>query len=118
MVEASLKDKDNPLFIRRLKEDLRDFEGKPLFTNRYPMTIKFKLSDEERELYHKLSQYVGEQYNKALTLDKKRNIGFALLILQRRMASSTYALLKSLREEKTVLKTCLKALSLIKNYLI
>ena len=114
MVEASLKDKDNPLFIRRLKEDLRDFEGKPLFTNRYPMTIKFKLSDEERELYHKLSQYVGEQYNKALTLDKKRNIGFALLILQRRMASSTYALLKSLERRKNRLENLLKSAELNK----
>jgi superfamily II DNA or RNA helicase len=114
MVEASLKDKDNPLFIRRLKEDLRDFEGKPLFTNRYPMTIKFKLSDEERELYQKLSKYVGEQYNKALTLDKKRNIGFALLILQRRMASSTYALLKSLERRKNRLEYLLKSAELNK----
>ena len=109
MVEASLRDKDNLLFIRRLKEDLRDFEGKPLFTNRYPKTIKFRLSDEERELYQELSQYVVEQYNKALTLDKKRNIGFALLILQRRMASSTYALLKSLERRKNRLEDLLKS---------
>jgi superfamily II DNA or RNA helicase len=109
MVEASLRDQDNPLFIRRLKEDLRDFEGKPLFTNRYPKTIKFTLSDEERELYQELSQYVVEQYNKALTLDKKRNIGFALLILQRRMASSTYALLKSLERRKNRLEDLLKS---------
>jgi len=114
MVEASLRDKDNPLFIRRLKEDLRDFEGKPLFTNRYPKTIKFRLSDEERELYQELSQYVVEQYNKALTLDKKRNIGFALLILQRRMTSSTYALLKSLERRKNRLEDLLKSSELNK----
>ena len=114
MVEASLRDKDNPLFIRRLKEDLRDFEGKPLFTNRYPKTIKFRLSDEERELYQELSQYVVEQYNRALTLDKKRNIGFALLILQRRMASSTYALLKSLERRKNRLEDLLKSTELNK----
>lgn len=114
MVEASLRDKDNPLFIRRLKEDLRDFEGKPLFTNRYPKTIKFRLSDEERKLYQELSQYVVEQYNRALTLDKKRNIGFALLILQRRMASSTYALLKSLERRKNRLEDLLKSAELNK----
>ena len=114
MVEASLRDKDNPLFIRRLKEDLRDFEGKPLFTHRYPKTIKFRLSDEERELYQELSQYVVEQYNRALTLDKKRNIGFALLILQRRMASSTYALLKSLERRKNRLEDLLKSTELNK----
>jgi len=81
MVEESINNKDNPLFIRRLKEDLRDFEGKPIFTNRYPKTTKFRLSDEEKILYNELSKYVIEQYNKALTLDKKRNVAFALLIL-------------------------------------
>jgi len=51
MVEESLKNKDNPLFIRRLKEDLKDFEGKPIFTRRFPKTIKFRLSVPEWELY-------------------------------------------------------------------
>jgi len=39
MVEESLKNKDNPLFIRRLKEDLKDFEGKPIFTRRFPKPL-------------------------------------------------------------------------------
>jgi SNF2 family DNA or RNA helicase len=55
MVEESINNKDNPIFIRRLKEDLKDFEGKPIFTNRYPKTIKFRLSDQEKELYNELS---------------------------------------------------------------
>jgi len=107
MVEESINNKDNPLFIRRLKEDLRDFEGKPIFTNRYPKTIKFRLSNEEKILYYELSKYVIEQYNKALTFDKKRNVAFALLILQRRMASSTYALLRSLERRKNRLEDLL-----------
>jgi len=108
MVEESLKNKDNPLFIRRLKEDLKDFEGKPIFTRRFPKTIKFHLSEAEKELYNEVSRYVIEQYNKALQLDKKRNIAFALMILQRRMASSTYALLKSLERRKNRLEKILK----------
>jgi len=86
MIEESLKNKDNPLFIRRLKEDLRDFDGKPIFTRRFPRTIKFRLSDIEKELYNEVSRYVVEQYNKALVKpeDKRRNVAFALLILQRR----------------------------------
>jgi hypothetical protein len=53
------------------------------------------------DLYNALSKYVNEQYNKALTKeDKRRNIAFALVILQRRLASSTYALLKSLERRK------------------
>jgi len=107
-IEESLKNRDNPLFIRRMKEDLTDFEGKPIFTNRYPVTIKFRLSDQEKELYNAVSRYVVTQYNKALSRAKKRNIAFALLILQRRLASSTYALLKSLQRREERLSELLK----------
>ncbi|MEM7821827.1 MAG: helicase-related protein, partial [Candidatus Aenigmatarchaeota archaeon] len=108
LIEESLINRDNPLFIRRLKEDLKDFESKPIFTNRHPRTIKFRLSDEEKSLYNELSEYVISQYNKALLIDKKRNVAFALLILQRRMASSTYALFKSLERRKERLERLLK----------
>jgi len=108
MVEESLKNKDNPLFIRRLKEDLKNFEGEPIFTRRFPKTIKFHLSEEERELYKEVSRYVIEQYNRALQSDKKRNIAFALMILQRRMASSTFALLRSLERRRDRLEKILK----------
>ncbi|MFC2126524.1 helicase, partial [Bacteroidota bacterium] len=100
MVEESVKNKDNPLFIRRIKEDLKDFEGKPLFLPRhiYTATFQWKVdSPNEQILYNELSAYVETQYNIALTKDKRRNIAFALVILQRRLASSTYALLKSLQ---------------------
>ena len=114
LINESIDNKDNPLFIRRMKEDLKDFEGKPIFTNRYPKTIKFRLSDPEKDLYNELSKYVISQYNKALQTDKKRNVAFALLILQRRMASSTYALLSSLERRKNRLEKLLKESELIK----
>ncbi len=109
LIEESIERGDNPLFIRRLKEDLRDFDGKPIFTNRYAKTIKFRLSQEEKELYNELSKYVLHQYNKAMKgRDQKRNVAFALLILQRRMASSTYALWKSLERRKRRLESLLE----------
>jgi len=108
MVEESLRNKDNPLFIRRLKEDLKDFEGRPLFTRRFPNTIKFRLSDDERTLYNEVSRYIIEQYNLTSGDPRKRNIAFALMILQRRMASSTYALLQSLKRRKERLEKVLK----------
>ncbi len=114
LIDESLKNRDNPLFIRRLKEDLKDFEGKPIFTNRYPKTIKFRLSELEKRLYNELSRYVISQYNRALQTDKRRNVAFALLILQRRMASSTYALLKSLERRKDRLERLLKRPGLTK----
>jgi SNF2 family DNA or RNA helicase len=106
-IDESLSKGDNPLFIRRMKEDLKDFEGRPIFTNRYAKTLKFRLSDLEKELYNELSKYVISQYNKALQKDKKRNVAFALLILQRRMASSTYALWQSLERRKKRLEELL-----------
>ena len=108
MIDNSLNNKDNPLFIKRLKEDLKDFEGRPIFTRRFPKTIKFKLSDKEKDLYNDVSRYVIELYNRALKDDKKRNVAFALVILQRRMASSTYALFKSLKRRKDRLEKFLK----------
>jgi superfamily II DNA or RNA helicase len=108
LIEESLSSRDNPLFIRRMKEDLKDFDGKPIFTNRYPRTIRFRLSDKEKRLYNELSEYVVCQYNKALQTGQRRSIAFALLILQRRMASSTYALLRSLERRKKRLEDLLK----------
>ncbi|MGA9350266.1 MAG: helicase-related protein, partial [Anaerolineae bacterium] len=103
LLEASIRNKDNPLFIRRVKEDLNDFEGRPLFLPRYVETKPFNLgveSPREKELYNALSRYVNEQYNRALTRDRRRNVAFALVILQRRLASSTYALYRSLERRK------------------
>ncbi len=75
MVAESIRNRDNPLFIRRVKEDLRDFEGRPLFLPRHVKTLSFDLGREspaEKELYNALSRYVREQYNKALARDRRR----------------------------------------------
>jgi len=111
MLQESIESKDNPLFVRRVKEDLKDFEGKPLFLPRHVRTVSFNLgadSPKEKDLYNELSKYVNTQYNKALTKDKKRNVTFALVILQRRLASSTFALFRSLERRKKRLEELLK----------
>ena len=111
MLEESIRNQDNPLFIRRVKEDMRDFEGKPLFLPRHVETKPFNLGREsvpEKDLYNALSRYVSEQYNKALTHDRHRNVAFALVILQRRLASSTYALYRSLERRKKRLEELLE----------
>lgn len=108
MVKESIENRENPLFIRRLKEDLKDFDGKPIFTNRYAKTVKFRLSEKEKILYNALSEYVLNQYNLAIQNTARRNVAFALLILQRRLASSTYALYCSLNRRKKRLEELLK----------
>ena len=111
MLSESITARDNPLFLRRVKEDLKDFEGKPLFLPRHVNTLPFDLgvdSPKEKELYNNLSDYVNSQYNKALTKNKKNNVAFALVILQRRLASSTYALRTSLDRRKVRLQELLE----------
>ncbi len=111
MLQESIRDETNHLFIRRVKEDLKDFDGNPLFLPRHVRTVSFNLGTEspsEKDLYNDLSEYVHTQYNKALTKDKRRNVAFALVILQRRLASSTYALRESLRRRKKRLEELLE----------
>ena len=115
MVNEARRNGDNPLFIRRIKEDLKDFDGKPIFTKRFTTTVKFDLNQQEMRLYNELSRYVHE-FNKALMRDKKTSFAFALLILQRRMASSIYALLKSLERKKTKFQTIINNPEMINQY--
>jgi superfamily II DNA or RNA helicase len=102
----SVHNRDNPLFLRRLKEDLRDFQGRPLFPPRHVHTNGYRLSDDEKRLYNAVTDYVERSYNKALAAEK-RNVAFALLILQRRMASSVRAIRRSLERRKTRLEELL-----------
>ena len=111
-IQASIAAGDNPLFIRRVKEVLKNFEGQPLFLPRHVRTKPFHLgadSVREMELYNALSAYIREQYNRFAENSQKRNsVAFALVILQRRLASSTHALLISLQRRQQRLAELLK----------
>ena len=99
----SLEDKENSIFVRRLKESMVDFNGKELFPKRYPKTIKYELTPEEQELYQKVSNYVKVNYNKALQ-QKRKTVAFALIMLQRRLSSSIRSIKKSLIRRKKKLE--------------
>ncbi len=107
MLAESVQHQDNPLFLRRLKEDLRDFEGRPLFPPRHVFTKTYRLSEDEKRLYNAVTEYVEKSYNKALAAEK-RNVAFALLILQRRLASSVRAARRSLERRKVRLEALLE----------
>lgn len=100
MLEEFLARSENAMFLRQIKEDMRDFDGKPLFLPRHVSTPAYELSDPEYDLYRRMTDYVRNQFGKALSPDKKRNIGFALMVLQRRLASSSYALRQSLQRRR------------------
>lgn len=83
---------------RMVKEDLLTFEGKKLFPERIAETVPYELTALEQELYEEVTHYVREGMNRADKLGGKRKntVGFALTVLQRRLASSPEAIYKSL----------------------
>ena len=98
---------ENPILLRRLKEDMTDFEGKPLFPPRHVHTPRLHLSSSERTLYDMVTEYVQEHFNRALD-EKRRNVGLAMTVLQRRLASSTHAIARSLENRKKRLEKLLE----------
>ena len=87
------------LMRRMVKENLLKFDATPLFPERIAYTVPFKLSDPEAQLYKAVTEYVREEFNRveALANDKRAGtVGFALTILQRRLASSPEAIYQSL----------------------
>jgi superfamily II DNA or RNA helicase len=103
--------------IRRLvKEQLLRFDGSRLFPERRAYTVAYHLSEPEESLYHEVTNYVREEFNRAENLDKDRKgtVGFALTVLQRRLASSPEAIYQSLHRRRERLESRLRELKLLK----
>jgi hypothetical protein len=88
-----------------VKEELPTFEGKPLFPERRAYTVPYPLSEPEQDLYEAVTQYVREEMNRADRLKQEgdrrgQTLGFALTVLQRRLASSPEAILRSLERRR------------------
>ncbi len=99
------------LMRRLVKEQLVKFDGTPLFPERIAYTANYTLSDAEAELYKQVTEYVREEFNRAEALDnkgRKGTVGFALTILQRRLASSPEAIYQSLRRRRERLEKRLR----------
>ena len=103
------------LMRRMLKERLLRFNGKPLFPERIAHTVPYKLSDSETRLYKAVTDYVSLEYNRAEALNNAKGssvVGFALTLLQRRLASSPRAIHRSLRRRRERLASHLEELRL------
>ncbi len=104
------------LMRRMVKENLLKFDGTPLFPERIAYTVPYRLSDGEAQLYKEVTNYVREEFNRAEALqnDKRAGtVGFALTILQRRLASSPEAIYQSLRRRRERLEGRLRELELL-----
>jgi SNF2 family DNA or RNA helicase len=101
------------LMRRMVKEDLLTFEGKPLFPERIAETVEYELSTAEQGLYDAVTDYVQREMGRAANAANKKksnNVGFALTVLQRRLASSPRAILRSLERRQAKLQDLLNML--------
>ena len=104
------------LMRRMVKENLLKFDGTPLFPQRIAYTVPFKLSEDEAHLYKAVTDYVREEFNRADALENGKRagtVGFALTILQRRLASSPEAIYQSLRRRRERLESRLRELEVL-----
>ena len=104
------------LMRRMVKESLLKFDGTPLLPERIAYTVPYKLSEAEAHLYKAVTDYVREEFNRAEALgnDKRAGtVGFALTILQRRLASSPEAIYQSLRRRRERLESRLRELEVL-----
>lgn len=104
------------LMRRMVKENLLKFDATPLFPERVAYTVPYKLSDAEAALYKEVTDYVREEFNRAEALENDKRagtVGFALTILQRRLASSPEAIYQSLRRRRERLESRLRELEVL-----
>lgn len=90
------------LMRRMVKENILRFDGRPLFPERRAYTVPYELSDLEMALYGEVTDYVALEMGRAEALAAEgegrrgNRVGFAVTVLQRRLASSPEAIFQSL----------------------
>ncbi|MFG1612455.1 helicase-related protein [Nonomuraea wenchangensis] len=82
-------------FLRRMKEDLRDLDGEPLFKARYAETTEVHLTTAEADAYAAVMDYVDTWYSSDSVLARS--------IYGKRAASSITAALETLRRRTEAL---------------
>jgi superfamily II DNA or RNA helicase len=108
-LEKAMEVRTAPFYLRRVKEALVTFpdpdtgEAKSLFTKRHVHTVGFQIDHDELDFYDRLTRYVEDQSIKAAQDDSLRGraLGFTMAMLQRRFASSVYAVRRTLERMKS-----------------
>ena len=106
-VEKALEQQVSPYFLRRTKESMRHHDGSPLFLPRMVDTVAYELEPHEQVLYDAVTDYVANGLAQA-EQSQNRNVTLALIVLQRRLASSLYAATRSLERRRDRLSEELK----------
>jgi superfamily II DNA or RNA helicase len=109
-----------PFYLRRTKEAMvyfphREPDGswvcKKIFTKRIPHTADFRIDGPEFDVYRDITRFVKRESAKAAGVGddpRARAVGFLMSLFQRRLASSSYALQRSLEKRATRLEEKLK----------
>ncbi len=109
-----------PFYLRRTKEAMVYFpELQPdgtwaaskIFTKREPRTVDFQIDGPEFDLYRDVTRYVKVQSARAAAQGddpRARAVGFRMSLYQRRLASSVYAVRRSLENGAARLEDRLK----------
>jgi len=95
-------------FIRRLKEEMVTYDGQPIYKPRLTQTVPVKLTPEELEFYESATNYIQWSYENNRALNKNA-AAMVVAVLQRRLASSTFAMLESLQRMRTKREELAKA---------
>ncbi len=114
LASARIKDLEhngiNKFFIRRLKEDMKDWQGKPLFKNRFTRTVAYQITPEEKELYDAVTKYLTRKKEEA-SETKNIHVSLALTVMQRRLASSIFAIRNTLERRWNALQAIIDEVS-------
>jgi superfamily II DNA or RNA helicase len=119
-IQQAMENRRAPFYLRRTKEAMVYFPeqkadgawaARKIFTKRIPKTVDFEIDGPELELYKEVTAFVKEQSVKAAAqgdTPRARAVGFLMALYQRRLASSTYSLRRSLEKRAKRLEDGLK----------
>jgi superfamily II DNA or RNA helicase len=107
-IRVAMEHRRAPFYLRRTKEAMVYFPerrpdgswaAEPIFTKRIPHTVDFQIDGAEFDLYRAVTRFVKRESARAAAQGedpRARAIGFLMSLYQRRLASSTYAMRRSL----------------------
>lgn len=99
----------NKFFIRRLKEDMKGWNNKPLFKERFTKTTSYELTIEEKALYDSVTAYLIAKKAEASQM-KNTHVSLALSVMQRRLVSSIFAIKNTLERRFRALNSIVEEL--------
>jgi len=119
-IRQAIEQRSAPFYLRRTKEAMVYFperqpdgswKARKIFTKRDTRTADFTIDNEELRLYRDVTSFVKEQSRKAAANGddpRARAVGFLMALYQRRLASSAYAMRRSLENRARRLMENLK----------